>query len=83
MLRYYSSDYINNVVVIIIQQSYFAVDVGVHPLLEERGDLADISITEISKHDLLEYPLIVSLKLQRNKKQVVREEHQHTYHVVE
>ena len=53
MLRYYSSDYINNVVVIIIQQSYFAVDVGVHPLLEERGDLADISILDISSWNAL------------------------------
>ena len=63
MLRYYSG-HINKavIIIIIIQQSYFVIDVGVHPLLEERGDLADISIMEISKHDLLKRPLIVSLK---------------------
>ena len=54
MLKYYSSNHTKKVVIIIIiQQSYFVIDVGVHPLLEERGDLVDISITEISKHDLL------------------------------
>ena len=42
-------------------------------MLEERGDLADISITDISKDNLLEPPLIVSLKQQRNK-QVVMED---------
>ena len=57
---------------IIIQQSYFVIDVGVHPLLEERGDLVDISVMDISKDDLSECPLIVSLKQQRHK-QVVRE----------
>ena len=52
---------------------YFVIDVWIHPLLEERGDLADVSISDIAKDDLLESPLIVSLKQQMNE-QVVMED---------
>ena len=53
--------------------SYFVVDIRIHPILQERGYLADVSITDISKDDLFKPPLIVRLKQQRNK-QVVRED---------
>ena len=49
------------------------MDIRIHPILQERGDLVDVSITDISKDDLFEPPLIVSLKQQRNK-HVVRED---------
>ena len=44
-----------------------------HSILQDRGDLVDVSITDISKDDLFKPPLIVSMKQQRNK-QVVRED---------
>ena len=49
------------------------MDIRIHPILQEGGDLDDVSITDISKDNLFKPPLIVSLKQQRNK-QVVKED---------